>query len=139
MSEEGERQLARTGRSDRARTSLEHHEWRHNNTQPGDNYDLLDHTILSAASKDLTWAVTPSGDDPVGGQPPYWAWVKHDDYRKVINLVKRYRRFWRGKNMPLLREELGYADVDEAIATSLSTDAEYATLRTALIATGDWA
>jgi len=138
MTTEQERRLARGAKSDRSRTSLEYHEWKHNSLDPGFNYEILQHSILVSANKDLTWAVTPSGDDPAGGEPPYWSWVKHDDFRAVINLVKRYRRYWRGKNMPLLRAELGYADVDEAIATSLSTDAAYADFRTALIATGDW-
>jgi len=133
------RVMSSSGRSDRARTSLEYHEWKHNCLDPGFNYDILQHSILVAATKDLTWDVSPTGDDPAGGEPPYWSWVKHDDFRAVINLVKRFRRYWRGKNMPLLRNELGFADVDEAIATSLSTDADYAAFRTALIATGDWA
>lgn len=138
MTTEQERRLARGAKSDRSRTSLEYHEWKHNCLDPGMNYDVLQHTVLTGLNLDLTWAVTPDGDDPPGGEPPYWSWVKHDEFRAVINLVKRYRRYWRGKNMPLLRDELGYATVDEAIATSLSTDTDYATYRTNLIATGDW-
>lgn len=134
------RVMASSGRSDRSRTSLEYHEWKHNCLDPGFNYNVLQNSYLAIVNKTLTWAVTPSGDDPVGGEPAYWGWVKHDDFRAVLNLVKRYRRYWRGKNMPLLRAELGagYETVDDAIASSLAGDAEYAGFRTALIATGDF-
>lgn len=138
QAEVAERQLARTAKADRSRTSLQYHEWHHNCIGPETNYLVLQHSLFQGNSLGMRWALSPVGDDPVDGEPPYWAWVKHDDFRKVINLVKRYRRYWRGKNMPLLRAELGFPTVEQAIADSLSNDADYLALRTDLIATDDF-
>jgi len=135
---EQERRMARTAKADRSRTSLEYHEWKHNCVDTGENFAVLQGSVLSSVNLDMAYSLT---DGPqVGGtyRPPYYQWVKYPELREVMNLVKRYRRYWRGKNMPLLRAELGFATVDHAIQVSLAEDTDYTGARTILVATPDF-
>lgn len=136
VSQEAARVMAGSGRSDRARTSLEYHEWKHNCVDPGENHGVLLHSTLIGATKGLLYVGDTDGGPT--GQVPYYQWVHYDDYRAVINLVKRFRRYWRGKNMPLLRAELGFATVEDAMADSLLNDADYLALQAPLMATADF-
>jgi hypothetical protein len=135
---DAERQIRALGRSDRARTSLEYHEWKHNCIAPGENFKVLQGTVLSSVNLDIAYSLTDGPQVDGTYRPPYYQWIKHEELRTVANLVKRFRRYWRGKNMPLLRAELGFANVEDAIQASLAESTDYTDARTILVATPDF-
>lgn len=132
-----QRQNQRLGSlADRSRTSMEYHEWAHNvrvtsPPQPISNAEL--------ASTEVAVILKYVGPDPISPDlPPYHAWVQYEDYRKLINIVKKYRRLRSACGGKALWAEQGFASKTAAIADDCANDSEYTSLHSALVATADW-
>lgn len=122
---------------DGSRTSMEYHEYKHN-------------VRISAVGKPISnaqiafdqlgfYSIEYIGTDPVDTYyPPYFAWVQYEEYRKMINIIKKYRRL-RGKcGGKDLWEQQGHASKTAAIADDVENDSEYQTLHGVLDLTSDW-
>lgn len=124
-----------TRKHDAARTSMEYHEWAHNvwsGTPPAVRKNAK---VLNDSSLDLKYVGV---DPPISEYPPWHAWVQYEDYRKCINIVKRYRRARSACGGKALWTEQGFGSKELAIIDDVQNDAEVITLVTALDATADW-
>lgn len=129
-----ENALRSKGKHDRARTSMEYHEWKFNLVDTGKNWELVHNGI-----------VTPTGIDYIGpgpvapnDSPPWYKWIEHENLRKIMNLVKKYRRIRSACGGKALWQEQGFATKELAITDDVNNDSNYATWASALKATADF-
>jgi len=130
------RELRRSARADGSRTSLEYHEWKFNCISTGKNWRILHENQWHGGSGVLEY-IGADGISPFDS-PPYHIWVKYEEFRKLINLVKRYRRLRSRCGGRALWQEQGFASRDEAIVDDLAGDADAQALGTTLGATSDF-
>jgi len=127
-------------KQDSARTSREHHEWKYccidsNNfsimTDIGSPWTL---NYVGGGGLPTSTGVVPA----ISTAPPYHKWIEHENLRKVVNLVKKFRRLRTKCGSTALWEEQGFANKSAAIKQDLASSAEYQALHALLVATSDF-
>lgn len=126
----------RSQRSDGSRTSLEYHEWKFCCVDPGKHNQLFFENEVKDGSYPFQYADT-DGIGPFKA-PPYYIWIKHEDYRKLINLSKRFGRLRGACGGKALWINQGFASKELAIVDDIVNSSEAQTLMTNLLATGDF-
>jgi len=130
------RELRRSARADGSRTSLEYHEWKFCCLEPGKHWITLHETLYATQGQGLK--ATAGNRIGPHDAPIYALWVKHEDFRKLVNIVKRFNRLRSRCGAKALWAEQGFQDREEAVCNDLSLDSETQALLAALQGTADF-